>query len=69
MLQTTQIKRKFKFDNQIIEDINPKLSAEDIKDHLSGTYPQLTNAKIINKGIQEDMTHLFEFQTIVGTKA
>lgn len=69
ILEQTEITRKFKFDNQIIEDINPLLSVEEIKDHLCGTYPKLTNAKIINKGIQENNTLLFEFQTVVGTKA
>jgi len=67
MLVSSKLLRAFKFDNQIIEDFNPALTPEEIKEHLSGSYPQLTNAKILNKGIQDDKI-LFEFQTIIGTK-
>ena len=66
-----QLKRiyQIKVNNQIInlEDPNPKMSSEDIRDLYSNQYPQLTNSTIVNKGI-EDGKSVFEFITVAGTK-
>lgn len=55
--------------NEIIEleEINDNLTAEQVKDLYTTQYPQLTNATIIQKGIQNDRI-IVEFQTVAGTK-
>lgn len=50
-----------------LEDIDPNISVENVLEHYLQLYPQLTTAKIIDKGIIKDK-HVFEFQTIAGTK-
>lgn len=50
-----------------LEDLSADLKAEDIKDLYSTQYPELVNATIINKGIENDKV-VFEFKTIAGTK-
>ena len=50
-----------------LEDINPDLSVDDIKDLYCNSYPELINATILNKGYQNDVL-TYEFQTIAGTK-
>lgn len=51
----------------ILEDINPDFSLEQVLNHYSQLYPELTTAKINDKGIVEGKNKI-EFQTIAGTK-
>ena len=50
-----------------LTDPNPALSVEDVKDMYSAQYPELLNAKIVPKGIENDKL-VYEFKTIAGTK-
>jgi len=65
------IQRQFIFklnDNTItLEDPNVELPVETIKSIYANQYPQLLNATVIDKGI-EDNKMTYEFETIAGTK-
>jgi len=50
-----------------LEDLNSNLTAEEIKDLYSTQHPELVNASIVNKGIENDKI-VYEFKTIAGTK-
>lgn len=52
----------------ILEDLNPNLSAKDIAELYSAQYPELLNATMINKGVNENDELEFEFKAIAGTK-
>ncbi len=62
------LKRVFVFDGLKLEDINPTLSEQTILNHYSGIYPELTNATIENKGIQNNNEIVYEFKTSIGVK-
>lgn len=70
-LQSVIIPRKFSITidkNKIaLEDPNPALSIENVKDLYMVSYPQLLNAKIQNQGIVEDAL-VIDFVTVAGTK-
>ena len=67
----TTLKRKFKFKNQgetiTIDDPNPEMQPREVLDFLSSTYPQLTNAQIGKRSI-EDNHIIISLETTVGTK-
>lgn len=67
-MEATAITRFFKYKNQTLEDINPKFSVEMVLNHYAGVYPELTNAIIENKGIQNNNQLLYEFKNTIGTK-
>lgn len=71
MIAVTDIPRVFnlKKNGEILqlEDLSPSLAVDDIKDLYSAQYPELVNATIINKGVENDNI-VYEFQTIAGTK-
>lgn len=46
MSKTGQLERKFKFNNQVLKDIDPTLSPEEIMQVYSNQYPELVNATI-----------------------
>ncbi|GGR13411.1 PRTRC system protein C [Deinococcus ruber] len=49
MTQTPQaqvMKRVFKFDGKVLEDPNPKMTPEQVKQFYSQTYPELLTAGI-----------------------
>lgn len=62
------LKRVFIFNGLQLEDINPKLSEQTILNHYSGIYPELTNAKIENKGVQNNKEIVYEFKSTIGVK-
>ena len=70
-LITRVIPRKFSITidkNKIaLDDPNPNLSIENVKDLYTTAYPQLLNAQIQNQGIINDEL-VIEFVTIAGTK-
>ncbi|SEC68041.1 PRTRC system protein C [Tenacibaculum sp. MAR_2009_124] len=70
-MKIDQIKRNFCFVNGsekiTLDDINPTLSNEDILNHFSNLYPELTTAKIVDLGFV-DGENKIEFRTIAGTK-
>ena len=67
----TELQRVFEIEieNETIqlEDINPSLPAVEIKKLYTTQYPQLLNANIVDKGVNEDKL-IFSFQTIAGRK-
>lgn len=67
-MQINIIERVFTFNGMTLDDINSNLSTDQIKQHYSGLYPELTNADTINKGLTAEGKHLYEFMTILGTK-
>lgn len=71
MIAITNLPRVFNLskNNQIIEleDINVDLTPETIQELYSVQYPELVNATITNRGIENDKI-VYEFNTIAGTK-
>lgn len=59
--------RKFVFSGMELTDIDPSMSAEQIREVYSGTYPELANAKI--KGPEKDANGVetFTFVRNVGS--
>jgi PRTRC genetic system protein C len=72
MATVQAITRKFslKVNGNTIEldDPNPELSTDEVKDILSNHYPQLLNSTISDKGLSDNGDHTFEFITVAGTK-
>lgn len=52
----------------ILEDLNPNLPAKDIAELYSNQYPELLNATMITKGVNDKDELEFEFKAIAGTK-
>ncbi len=50
-----------------LKDINPNFSVEQVLEHYTNIYPQLTTAKIEDKGVVNGK-RLIQFTTIAGTK-
>ncbi|SFZ94872.1 PRTRC system protein C [Flaviramulus basaltis] len=71
-MQVTSITRKFVLltgnkEKVELEDMNPDLGNEQIMEHYSMIYPELTNANVLDKGIIDGF-HEIHFQSIAGTK-
>lgn len=62
------LERVFIFNGIKLEDINPNLSEQTILNHYSGIYPELTNATIESKGVQNNKEIVYEFKTSIGVK-
>ena len=62
------IKRAFKYEDVELDDINPELPPEQILEHYCLLYPELTNATIKTKGLDERGMQRFEFDLNIGTK-
>jgi len=50
-----------------LDDINPMVDNQQILNHYSQLYPELTNANIMDKGIV-DGKHVIHFQSLAGVK-
>lgn len=70
-MQAVLLKRKFylKIDDRRIEldDINPLLSIDEIRDMHSTVHPELLNSKLIELGPVGEYLN-YEFVTVAGTK-
>jgi PRTRC genetic system protein C len=70
-ITTTTIEREFIIEvenNKItLDDPNPNLSPNEVRDLYANQYPELTNATLENKGIINDKL-VFEFNSVLGTK-
>ncbi len=64
----TSITRKFTFNSLELDDLGEGFTPDDILEHYSGLYPELTNAKVINKGVDDMGAINFFFDPVVGTK-
>lgn len=62
-----QAQRRFIYDQMVLEDINPAMSVEQIRDHYAEVYPELTQAEIDGPK-NEDGKMVYEFEKAVGTK-
>lgn len=72
MTDTQIITRQFLYtdankDVIVLEDPNIDLPVETIKSMYANQYPELLNASVIDKGIN-DLKLTYEFETIAGTK-
>jgi PRTRC genetic system protein C len=66
-IKAALIKRVFQFNGITLEDIDPNMSPEEVRDVYSAQYGELTTAEIIDHGIEND-THRYEFRKAIGTK-
>ncbi|MAU16732.1 MAG: PRTRC system protein C [Muricauda sp.] len=71
-MQIANITRKYLFLNGNrekieLEDIDPEMGHERIMEHYSALYPELTNANVVDKGINDGL-HEIHFQSLAGTK-
>lgn len=63
-----KVERKFMYGNIKLDDLGDNYTPEMILDHYSGFYPELNNAKIKNTGLNDKGEHIYQFETIIGTK-
>lgn len=68
MATITAIQRKFTFNSLELEDLGQGFTPDEVLEHYSGLYPELTNAKVINKGLDDLGNINFLFDPLVGTK-
>lgn len=72
-LKTTVLKRVFLFEDKEskstirLSDPNPKLTAEEVLDHYSGAYPQLSTALVVPGETKGD-TMEYEVKSNFGSK-
>jgi PRTRC genetic system protein C len=71
-MEVTSITRKYIYQNGNnnaieLDDIDDKLSNEQVMEHYSQLYAELTNANIMDKGIVNGY-HEIHFKTLAGTK-
>ena len=62
-----QIQRVFSFNGMELDDPNPALSEEDVKDFYAGLYPSLNNAYVKSAEPQGDKV-VISFVANTGTK-
>lgn len=65
-MESKYIKRVFKFNNEELDDPNPKFTPEEVKRHYSGIYPSLTTAQIEGPKIKGGL-YVYTFKTSIGT--
>lgn len=68
MAVITAIQRNFSFNSLELDDLGEGFTPEEILEHYSGVYPELTNAKVVNKGLDDTGNMNFVFDPLVGTK-
>ncbi|WP_339652502.1 PRTRC system protein C [uncultured Maribacter sp.] len=71
-MEIATIERKYVYQNGNnnsieLDDIDDMLSHQQIMEHYSQLYAELTNAKIMDKGIVNGF-HEIHFKTLAGTK-
>ena len=67
-MTATPIIREFEHNGTLLQDVSPTLSPEQVMQHYSNLYPELTNATLVNKGIQQNGNLKYEFQSVIGKK-
>lgn len=68
MAVITAIQRKFIFNTLELDDLGEGFTPDEILEHYSGVYPELTNAKVVHKGLDDKGNMNFLFDPLVGTK-
>ncbi|HDZ15399.1 hypothetical protein LCGC14_1708950 [marine sediment metagenome] len=71
-MEITTIERKYIYQNGSndsieLDDLDSTMSHEQIMEHYSQLYAELTNANIMDKGIVNGF-HEIHFKTLAGTK-
>lgn len=70
-LEVTNLEREFTFKKNgtpiILPDPNPEFSVEEVMQHYSGQYPELTTATLDGPNI-DGKTATYAVKTTVGTK-
>lgn len=66
-LIVTNLKRKFVFEEEDLEDPNPNMSIEEVQGFYSLRHPELTTATVDGPKIEGD-TAVYEFNSKLGTK-
>lgn len=59
--------RRFKYDNIVLDDIDPETSPEDIMASYADIYPDLANGTVEGPEMTEDAL-VYTFRTRIGTK-
>lgn len=62
-----KLARVFKYNSIQLDDPDPKMSAEDVKQFYANIYPELTQATIDGPNIEEE-GESYEFRKLAGTK-
>ena len=66
-LQIQGVKRQFKHGNRQLDDPDPNITPEEVKQFYAGTYPELTTSNVHGPKMDGDVA-VYEFKTTVGTK-
>lgn len=66
-LKTTEIKRTFKYNGGILEDI-PGLNEKEVIKVYAGKFPELVNGRVKYLGLNDKGVQEYEFVTVTGTK-
>jgi len=62
-----QLVREFKYNKEVLLDIDPSLSPEAIMEIYSNQHPELLNASVTGPKIENDKA-VYEFSKNLGTK-
>ena len=66
-LSITGIKRVFKHNGLELSDPNPDMTPDEVMNHYSNMYPELTTSNVHGPNMEGDKA-VYEFKTTVGTK-
>ncbi len=67
MLETRLVTRRFKFNNRVLPDPNPRLSPAQVKDLYAAQFPELASAAIEGPELKSGQ-QFYGFARQVGTK-
>ena len=67
MATASTINRVFKIGQTRVEDPDPSMTSEQVQEHLSTQYPELTSGSFTGPDLKNG-EHVFTFQRKVGTK-
>jgi PRTRC genetic system protein C len=64
MAEVNVATRKFKFKGIELDDPNPNLEPEMVRDHYMGLYPDMLNTRVVRKADKGEI--IYEFQPKTG---
>ena len=65
-MENKPLKRSFSFSNFILEDVDPALSPDEIKDYYSAFFPALSDAVIEEPAIKTEGEIVYTFSLPIG---
>ena len=68
MAKVTLIKRVFSYENRKLNDPDPNMTPEEVRDVYSATYPELATAVIDGPEDGDKGEQVYSFRRAVGTK-